>query len=132
MRQDHWLVTPDHGPRPAGPPDQCFYCQQPLGAEHGAECVLRQKTVRLTLHIPVVVAVPEYWETDDIEFYYGQSSHCLSSFVGKLARWEERHKNRCLCGTLRVTMDGEAAATDHDDFPVLAEDGPFEDRVEPA
>ena len=34
------LVTPERGPRPAGRPDECFYCRRPLGAEHEPACVM--------------------------------------------------------------------------------------------
>lgn len=45
----YWpLVDPnDDGIRPAGKPDECFYCNSKVGEEHGRQCCIVTKLVRL-------------------------------------------------------------------------------------
>jgi hypothetical protein len=44
-----WIVTPECGPRPAGKPDECFYCRAAMGADHNIGCPFR--CVPATAHI---------------------------------------------------------------------------------
>lgn len=74
-RTTHWLVA-DYGVRPAGPPDRCFYCDMPMGQEHKEGCVIRQRTVVIRYQIDLVVAVPEDWNPDMINFRYNESTWC--------------------------------------------------------
>ena len=42
------LVDPkDDGIRPAGRPDECFYCRQKVGEPHGQKCVIVNKLVEM-------------------------------------------------------------------------------------
>lgn len=70
------LVTRDHGPRPAGKPDECFYCNQKIGEAHKADCVMRSRTVVVRVTTEYVVDVPEAWSESDIESHRGESSWC--------------------------------------------------------
>lgn len=55
------LVTPENGPRPAGKPNECFYCEAKLGEEHRVGCVLRTKRVAVRAVIEYEVMIPEHW-----------------------------------------------------------------------
>ena len=36
-----WVVTAECGPRPAGKPDECFYCRAAMGDDHNIGCPFR-------------------------------------------------------------------------------------------
>ena len=88
-----WTVTKENGPRPAGKPDECFYCQQPLGAPHAFECVCRTRRVIVRATIEYEVAVPSFWDSDMIEFHRNEGSWCSNNMLNELA---ELNRN-CLC-----------------------------------
>lgn len=86
------LVDPnDDGIRPAGKPDECFYCRQRVGQPHHRECVVVRKLVEMR----VIASLPSgekltgtwrFWEVhsrdaDQIEFYKNQGSWCCSNFL---------------------------------------------------
>lgn len=107
-------VTAAHGPRPAGPPDRCFYCNQPVGAEHDPDCVCRERTVVIRLTMDVTVAVPEHWTVDDIEFKYNDSSWCMDNILSVLER--PHAHGACLCGSTHARFRHEATEDDDELF----------------
>lgn len=130
---DNWpLVDPkDDGIRPAGRPDECFYCRQRVGKSHGSECVMVTKVIELAVRAElndgkVVTGVwrlnePHCETPKSIEFRYNESSWCAGNFL--MARdptadfgavmwdssdvdpWDELTKlygdDDCLCNRLR-------------------------------
>lgn len=56
------VTKDDHGIRPAGKPDECFYCHSKVGEPHGRDCVTITKRVRLKATIEFEVEVPHSWE----------------------------------------------------------------------
>jgi hypothetical protein len=44
-----YIVTEKNGPRPAGPPDECFYCGQKIGQKHKSDCVCRDRSVMVRM-----------------------------------------------------------------------------------
>ena len=117
MKKSDWTVTADdEGIRPAGPKDECFYCQVKIGGQHGAECVIRKRTVIVELTIQVAVAVPEYWDDDAIEFRYNESSACKNGLIEDIVRMQERMRTagNCLCSAGEVTFVREADAEDEE------------------
>lgn len=62
------LVHPqDDGIRPAGAPDECFYCKQKVGTPHLSDCVAVHQRVRLRLTVEVEVDQPHDWSPEEIE-----------------------------------------------------------------
>lgn len=112
-RSTHWLVA-DHGVRPAGPPDRCFYCGEQVGKEHKEGCVIRCRTVVVKFSIDLVVDVPEDWCPEMIESKYNESSWCADTFLMELEGTIQRmNKNGdCLCGALRAEFVREASEHD--------------------
>lgn len=85
-----YTVTKDNGPRPAGKPDRCFYCERRIGAEHKENCVLRIKTVVIKATIEYTVSVPAHWTAEDVRFNRNQSSRCASNIIEEMKSWRER------------------------------------------
>lgn len=121
MRQSSCLVTVENGPRPAGKPDECFYCQRKLGEEHLSRCVLRSRTVVVRVTIEMVRQVPDDWTAEDIEFHINDSSWCADNIVDDLTRFTERGEG-CLCRHLSAEYVREATAEDENTWGVRAAD----------
>jgi len=128
MSGDWPLVDPrDDGIRPAGRPDECFYCHRRVGYTHGRECVIVQKRVemRVTAKLPGsavtgrwVFDEPHEWDEVMSEFHKNESSWCANNFLDECAKpgavewddgadpWAELEalvddeSGRCLCGVL--------------------------------
>lgn len=113
----------DDGIRPAGRPDECFYCRQRVGAEHGRECVIVTKRVemRVLAKLPSGPVTglwqfdePHYWSPDSSEFHKNESSWCAANFIVErgsesvtwdtVDAWPElsalEASGNCLCGGL--------------------------------
>ena len=94
------MVTPEHGPRPAGRPDQCFYCGQAVGTEHKADCVCRVKVVMVEVTMTIPRVVPASWDADSVDFHLNDSSWCADNIEGDLTRYMEAKGDDapCMCG----------------------------------
>lgn len=125
MKALDWTVTPDdHGIRPAGPSDECFYCQIKVGGEHKLSCVIRTRTVVVKVTLDIVVRLPEYWDSDRIEFHYDKSSACKNNLVGELVELKKRMgpTDSCLCSAGEVAFVREATEEDEEYFQTFAKD----------
>lgn len=107
-------ITARHGPRPAGPPDRCFYCDGPVGAQHARDCVMRQRTVVVRMTVEYVVEVPENLPPDMIEFMRNEGSWCATNALDELQPNEEEDPegNCCLCHTTAFEYVREATPED--------------------
>lgn len=82
------VLSNDDGIRPAGNPDQCFYCHAKVGDFHGHDCVTVGKLVsyELVLHDTVIGTFermdPFFWTLDDCEFHKNESSWCQGNMIG--------------------------------------------------
>jgi hypothetical protein len=65
---DQWplVAINDDGIRPAGEPDECFYCHQKVGQPHGRDCVIVTKRVLVRYVVEVVINVPHSWTAEEI------------------------------------------------------------------
>ena len=91
------LVRPEDA-RPAGKPDECFYCKAPMGAPHKWECVIPTKRVRLRTTFEYEVDVPRSWDAENIEFHRNESSSCAQNIIQDIETFAEAEFNGCLCG----------------------------------
>ena len=100
LLQHRNLVTPENGPRPAGRPDQCFYCGQPVGAEHKEDCVCRVKVVMVQVTMTIPRVVPASWDADAVDFHLNESSWCANNIEDDLARYKDAMGDDapCMCG----------------------------------
>lgn len=110
MRVKNWIVH-EGDARPAGKPDECFYCHQPIGMEHKTGCVIRSRTVVMEVTITLVREVPEHWDTDIIEFTWGQGTWCADNIIETLEKITE-DDDHCLCGQFDSRYVREATAED--------------------
>lgn len=94
-------VTKTHGPRPAGQPDRCFYCNNLIGEEHKLHCVLRTRTVVLRVAFDIVQEVPEYWTQEKMEYHYGCRGHYCADNL--LITINEQAKDTCSCDLHHAT-----------------------------
>lgn len=109
------IVEPNSagGIRPAGPPDSCFYCGAKVGDEHGAECVVPKRRVRVRFSFEVEWAVPESWDKDMIEFHMNESSWCADNAAHYLVNectYTGEGESRCLCRSFEGEYLGEVPA----------------------
>jgi len=102
---ESYLVTKENGPRPAGNPDECYYCKQKIGTEHRADCVCRKRTILIEATMLILQDIPEAWDESDIDTYYNESSSCSNNLVDN--RYED-----CLCPWTRVKYMREANIED--------------------
>lgn len=122
------VIENDDGLRPAGPPDECFYCQQKIGQPHGRECVVVLKDIELEVLCGDVVVgryardVPYFWDLANIDFYFNHGSWCADNCLDEVdwqdtpAAEEVRKRikdlgDECCCGLLafrytRTVKDG--------------------------
>lgn len=98
------LVKPEDA-RPAGKPDECFYCNQPMGHLHKPDCVIPQRTVMIRMTIEFPRSVPRSWEKDMIEFQLNDGSWCADNILSDLEKVAE--DNGCLCSLASFEYIGE-------------------------
>lgn len=125
MKRDNWPVE-DYGIRPAGKPDECFYCHEPKGGVHKPDCVIRQRTVVVRLEMELVIAAPESFGPDLIEFGFNESSSCQSNIIDLLRELDERldKAGKCPCGLINVTYLREATQEDEEQQKLFVEESP--------
>jgi hypothetical protein len=97
---EYRFVTPEHGPRPAGSPDECFYCRAPLGAEHQPTCVMRERYVVVLAMVAVRIPVPESWDKEQIEFARNEGSWCADNL-------SLEPSEGCMCSHMDIRYVGE-------------------------
>lgn len=96
------ITENDDGIRPAGKPDQCFYCLQNVGQEHEKGCVVtwRHKKVKLLAHVEFEGDVPEHWDNESILHRYNESTWCASNLADTFTDED------CGCGRTKVEILG--------------------------
>ena len=104
-----WQVTRDNGPRPAGPPDRCFYCTRALGQAHAETCVLYQRTVKIRAVVEYEVRVPAAWTPERVEQARNESVWSAGNVLFELERLEAA-REECLVGLVRCEYAGEGEA----------------------
>lgn len=112
MNRNIWPVA-DHGIRPNGQPDRCFYCDAAKGDQHRMGCVIRQRTVVVRTIVEHTIDVPEDWGKSNIEFTEGSS--CSDNLIERLNLLSERlDETECTCGMVEIEFVREATAEDEE------------------
>lgn len=100
MKATSWPLVDknDDGIRPAGRPDECFYCQRRVGQLHKKDCSIVRKRVelKLTVTMPDGRVITGVWLTDEphfatpqqTEFMYNESSWCAGNILHDFRRRE--------------------------------------------
>jgi hypothetical protein len=120
------LPVEDDGVRPAGAPDQCFYCHSPKG-QHKPDCVCLERTVIVEMSISYVRAVPKSWTVSDIEFLLNDSSSCADNEVRLVAEQAdaapENHCNTCQRTDFRFLREATAEEMEKFGFNAQRKEG---------
>lgn len=90
----------DTGIRPAGKPDECFYCHRKVGEPHKYDCVTVVKKVKMMATIYYETEVPVSWCDEDIKSHYNNGTWCSNNIVQELQSYIDYldKKGECLCG----------------------------------
>lgn len=116
------VLPDDNGIRPAGQPDECFYCKQKVGTPHLMDCVILEKKVKLKVLIEIERYEPYGWTKEQIEFARNWSSWCASNIMEDIQRHNDQCEERgeCLCPSVEIQvldMDTEVVRrNDKDDI----------------
>jgi hypothetical protein len=115
MKRDDWTAG-SFSARPAGKPDECFYCGVKLGQAHAVGCVVRTRTILVRTTIEHVVTVPENWDENHIYFYHNEGTGCGDNQISRLEELVERldDADRCTCGMIETEFVREATAEDEE------------------
>lgn len=90
------VLVNDNGIRPAGPPDQCFFCGQKVGDPHAPTCVCLHRIVKVRYSFDIEIEVPHNWNKESIEFQKNESTWCANNALDELNEFAE-NLNGCLC-----------------------------------
>ena len=102
----HKFIVTEKAQRPARMDGTCFYCMQPIGAEHKPDCVLIHKRVKVRATIEYETEIPNWWGNKEFEFHRNEGSWCANNMVGELKKYVEE-KPGCLCGHAEFEYLGE-------------------------
>jgi len=105
--------------RPAGKPNECFYCQQPVGQFHTEECVVPKRIVWIRMSIQYPIAVPASWDHEMIRHARNDSTWCASNAVDEVVNFEN-HKS-CLCKHVEFEYVREATLLEQTEMDYLVE-----------
>ncbi len=116
MTRNNWIVD-KFSIRPFGKQDECFYCHSKIGTEHKKDCVIRERIIKLRMTTDIVIDVPEFWDEEQINFHFNESSCCVSNILDKLEERDENH--RCLCDCTSFEYIGEATEEDENEWGIV-------------
>lgn len=119
MKRHTWKVD-TYSTRPAGKPDECFYCNVKLGGEHKQGCVIRTRTVMVRVSFDLIREVPEDWAESMVEFHMNESSSCKDNLIEKISDQAERLG--CSCGFGEASFVREATAEDEEAYALKIDD----------
>lgn len=131
------VVLPnDNGIRPAGKPDECFYCNAKVGHLHGPRCVTVEQLVRYDVLFngqtcgTYILYEPHHWDAEKCNGVRNHGHWCADNAMDGIA-WNEPSVQAkveavegCACGVLTFR---HVAVIDAGPFIEVLE----EDDVEP-
>jgi hypothetical protein len=91
------VVANDDGIRPAGPQDACLYCKRRIGQEHGRDCVVVTKRVRLLAGVDTAAGLvvgsweadePHGWDVERILYRYNDGCWCADNLLDDVKDWK--------------------------------------------
>lgn len=126
MKREHWIVSKEFSERPARPDGTCFYCGAKIGDEHKLGCVIRCRTVKLSITIrDLVFSVPEDWTPEQIEAHYNSGSWCNNNWIKYLNHMKARMDDVgiCMCGNSKIKYLGEATQEEEGLFGCMWDEG---------
>jgi len=118
---DKWIVRPEDE-RPARRDGTCYYCHEPVGGRHDAECVIPQKEAEVTFQVRLRLSVPDAWDSERVLFYYNESSWCADNLADLIedARQAYDQQGTCLCNRVEAVAV-ESVEESGDGLPGVSE-----------
>lgn len=100
--------------RPAGKPDECFYCGSKVGEPHKHGCVTVVKKVKLKATIEYEKEVPADWDDEQIYYHYNLGTWCANNIIDDLKDYidELNEYNDCLCHHSEIEVIEEQKMND--------------------
>ena len=92
-RMNSLVLQDDDGIRPAGNPDECFYCHQKVGTPHKNDCVILNRKVKVRYTFEIEIEQPHSWDKQQIERHRNNGSWCADNAVSEL----DNYPGSCLC-----------------------------------
>lgn len=121
MKRKDWTVG-EHGIRPAGDSNKCFYCGRERGKQHKKDCVIRSRTIVMKMEIEIPMDVPESWDKNMCEFHKNESSWCANNIIPVIDKLADDHG--CICGLARFTFLREATELDENYYNIYVNELP--------
>jgi hypothetical protein len=135
------VLPEDFGIRPAGPPDECFYCRRKVGYYHTEDCVVIVRDVTYGVFRngrrmgTWVHDEPFSSDKECCEFQRNESLWCADN-VTDFGRYEgdplPEIEDGCLCGKVRFVVEkmGEHAYRASDEARAATRSAAPTDRIE--
>lgn len=143
LKTEGWptVLPNDDGIRPAGRPDECFYCHRRVGQLHGSECVFVMSVNRYFVYMNLdrraseahkgkLVGTftrhdPHFWSAHDCEFHKNSSSWCANNAEG-LIEWSDPADEAALRAWVEVN-NGCWCTPLYFEFDDTVDGGPFQE-----
>lgn len=86
---------------------KCGWCTAHVGDEHDRECVIRKRSVVLSLSSvgEFVSTIPESWDAETLEFVHNGNLFCASNYLDQL--YGEDYERECVCGDLEYVREAD-------------------------
>jgi len=93
-----FTVTP-RAARPNGSQDHCFYCNQKVGSDHKADCVMIDRKVRVSVTLEIDTWLPASYDAEVADFYFFESSWCADRIVNDITDYvaSKNAAGDCIC-----------------------------------
>jgi len=109
------VLVDDDGIRPAGKPDECFYCQRKVGDTHKEDCVTVVQIVKYAVYVEgkqigtFICAEPFHWDESMSHFHKNEGTWCADNAIGDDFTWTNDHWKKviteggegCCCSLMR-------------------------------
>lgn len=108
------VLKDDNGIRPAGKPDECFYCHGRVGEMHGSECVIINRMSTYGVYVAGQRIGewkrpdPAHWNEHDCNFHKNDSSWCINNMLSSGVYEGEpliEPEDGCLCHVVTLKLE---------------------------
>jgi hypothetical protein len=119
-------ITKDNGPRPAGKPNECFYCHRKIGQQHANDCPCRHRTIVVEARIRYVTVTSEYVTPESFNARHdcsdGAGTWCGDNVFKDMERCglnsDAPEGEPCACDSVKVLYIREASPEDEERYHV--------------
>jgi len=134
------VLENDDGIRPAGKPDECFYCKSKVGEIHGDNCPCVMSLFRFDVFIGEQMVgeyeeyLPYHWDHQMAEFSRNESTWCAGNAEDRI-RWSSAECEALYTSTMAKLRAGAEDPEDYIcpcgvlrfEFDQVVKEGPFVD-----